>query len=185
MSDANDEVTLDISIQDLDELLAVCAKEGINVEVDRDQATRSTFIENLETVYTLAGIAGGTWTAYNQAPARFRAQISKVAWLDQRFDRKAGGHVIYTNEHSHFADARTPDLEYGYLRVVGATQMLDIDASEVIKDTPTRVAFAKRVKKQLGYTTDLEEVGAEVVTWDGVVGAEIEDVGLRRPITKA
>jgi hypothetical protein len=185
MSDANDELTLDISIQDLNEFLAACAEEGIDVEVDRDEATRSTFIENLETVYTLAGIAGGTWTAYKQAPARLRAQISKVAWLDERFDRKAGGHVIYIDENRQLADARTPDLEYGHLRVIGATQMLDINATEIIQDTPTRVGFANKVKKQLSYTTDLEEVGTEVVTWDGVAGADLEDYGKRRPIGKA
>lgn len=187
MSDINDEVTYNISLEHLEEFLAVCAEEGIDVKLDHlelpdDKEVRSTFIENLETVYTLAGIAGGTWTAYRQAPARIREQLGKFPGLDKRFDRKAGGHVIYRNEDNKLADARTPQLDYGYLRVVGTSQLLDIDARDIITDTPSRVDFAKRVKGQLRYTTDLEEIGHEVVSWDGVAGAEIEDTS-RRPIS--
>ena len=180
MTDTDDELTLFVSREHLEELIIACMEKGVMVEVDQHEAARSTIIENIDTLYTTGAWAGGAWTLYRQAPTLLRGKASALGPLGRHFDRKAGGHVIYTNESRQLADGRTSDLDYGMLRVVERKRLLDVDATALITDIPSRLEFANKVKRELQHYPDLEAFGAEAITWDGVADVWIEHLGKNR-----
>lgn len=169
------ESEFEVLAEDLEEFTSLCAEEDLDVQIEREFDGRIVrdIVGNAETVVTFAPVVYGSAKI---AIARVKGSRTGITKVDKLLDRKAGAHVIYTNDKGQLADARVRNDEspYGLVRVVWPHEELDINAKGTIVDVASRLEFVKRVKATLHDAgLELNELRDEVATWDGVEKAQL------------
>lgn len=180
----NESADLEVLAEDLDEFTSLCAQEDLDVEIEAevDGKIVRDIIDNLETAIAIGPFA---YESVKFTVARVRGSQTGIKKVNKLLDRKAGAHVIFTNDKGQLADTRLRNLEYGVVRVVWPREELDIDAKGSIVDVASRLEFVKRVKAALhDHGLELNELRDEVLTWDGVENADLfVRGGARRKVT--
>ena len=168
MSTNEDDPYIEVNPTDLEVFRALCREHSVEAVVDRRDLTN--YVDTI-TIYTTA--AGGAITGAKLLGINVRGAMSNIAVVDRLWDRKEGGHIIYTAPNGEFADARSREISYGLVRAVGPHERIDIDARERIIDTKTRTAFAEEVKCLLRRHRDWREIPTLVSGLAGVTYAKL------------